>query len=813
MMKKIIIFNLVTFLFSQAPPSFTLNQINVEGNSSTSDNMILYTSGLKNGQKASTEDFRRAVKRLWDLGVFNNILIHFDGETPEGILITIEVEESPVLGDVIFNGNKKIKDKKFEEELSYRRGMRIKPSFTTDAINEMKKLYLEDGYFLANISAESRIVGSGENQKNDIVFTINEGKKVKIKDIVFSGQENSFGWIATKSWIPIPKVIRNKLSTYKIRWQMKDTKIRSWWRFWASAYDHKNFEADLDELNKFYQDEGYRDFTILSDTVYYDSKQKGLVVKIDLDEGNKYKFRNFTWEGNSLYETDVLDQTLNLKIGDGYSKSIFDEAVYQNVQSLYMDRGYLYSSIEPSFTPIGDDSLDVHFSITENNQVYIRNINIYGNDKTRENVIRRELDVFPGDLFRRTLMMRSMQKLHVLNYFDPTSLSPNVVPVDEDEIDLDITLSEKSSDRASANIGFTGIYGMTGGMNLEFNNFLGMGQVLSLGFDIGTQQQVGLYNNYGTPGKYESFHIRFADPMFRDTPNRIGFSLFYTFRGQGNSYYFYPFDMLSRGGSVQWGRRMKWPDDYFRARWELTIQQREYMGDEDVLTDYIGNVRKTTGIQISQIISRDSRDRAEFPTQGSTATLISTFSGGVLGGDENYHKHVLTLDWYTPTFWKFVLTSQLKIGNIRMLDVGDGKFSYISPYERFIMGGNGIPYGTMLRGYPDNSIGPLTSQGRGIGGNTIIKYTNEFRFPFSENPVVYAMLFAEAGGVWNDTQLMSSLGFPRRTAIDLKRSAGIGIRFFMPMIGQLGFDMGYGFDDISGDGNPQGWEYTIIFGR
>mgnify|MGYP003318984847 FL=1 len=140
MMKKIIIFNLVTFLFSQAPPSFTLNQINVEGNSSTSDNMILYTSGLKNGQKASTEDFRRAVKRLWDLGVFNNILIHFDGETPEGILITIEVEESPVLGDVIFNGNKKIKDKKFEEELSYRRGMRIKPSYTTDAINEMKKL-------------------------------------------------------------------------------------------------------------------------------------------------------------------------------------------------------------------------------------------------------------------------------------------------------------------------------------------------------------------------------------------------------------------------------------------------------------------------------------------------------------------------------------------------------------------------------------------------------------------------------------------------------------------------------------------------
>jgi outer membrane protein insertion porin family len=529
-----------------------------------------------------------------------------------------------------------------------------------------------------------------------------------------------------------------------------------------------------------------------------------------VDEGEKYKYRNFTWEGNTLYETEILDKALNLSSGDAFSQSGFDKAVFEEVQSLYMDRGYLYSNIEPFFTPVGEDSIDVHFSITENNQVYIRNINIYGNEKTRENVIRRELDVFPGDLFRRTLLQRSMRKLHVLNYFDPTSLSPNVVPVDEDEVDLDITLEEKSSDKASANVGFTGIYGMTGGGNIEFNNFLGKGQVLSFGFDIGTQMSV--YNAYGTPAKYESFHVRFMDPMFKDTPNRIGFSLGYQFRGQGNSYYFYPFDQRTRYGSLQWGRRLKWPDDYFRAFWEITVRQTEYMGDEDVLEDYIGSFRKSTGINLTQSISRDSRDRAEFPTQGSTASIVSTFSGGSLGGDEHYHKHVLSLDWYTPTFWKFVLTSSLKMGMIRKLDVGQ-EFTYIPPYERFIMGGNGIPYGIMLRGYPDNSIGPLTAQGRGIGGNTVAKYSTEFRFPFSENPVVYAMLFAEAGGVWNDTNLMQSLGFPRRDPLELKRSAGIGIRFFMPMIGQLGFDMGYGFDDISGDGEPQGWEYTIIFGR
>ncbi len=809
-MRKFILFLFVSIAVSQAPPSFKLKDINVEGNMATSENMVLYTAGLQAGQDVSQEDFRRAVKRLWELGVFSNIQIHFDGETPDGILITIELEESPVLGSVKFQGNKKLKDKKFSEELSYQRGMRLKPNFITKSINTMKQMYMEDGYFLATIKAETETVGKGDDQKQNITFKIREGKKVKIKDIVIDGRDKQFGWVATKKWIPLPKFLREKLTLATLRWQMKETKIRSWWRLWAPAYDNKKFLEDLDLLTTFYRDEGYRDFTILSDSVYYEPKKRGLVVRLNVDEGEKYKYRNFTWEGNTLYETEILDKALNLSSGDAFSQSGFDKAVFEEVQSLYMDRGYLYSNIEPFFTPVGEDSIDVHFSITENNQVYIRNINIYGNEKTRENVIRRELDVFPGDLFRRTLLQRSMRKLHVLNYFDPTSLSPNVVPVDEDEVDLDITLEEKSSDKASANVGFTGIYGMTGGGNIEFNNFLGKGQVLSFGFDIGTQMSV--YNAYGTPAKYESFHVRFMDPMFKDTPNRIGFSLGYQFRGQGNSYYFYPFDQRTRYGSLQWGRRLKWPDDYFRAFWEITVRQTEYMGDEDVLEDYIGSFRKSTGINLTQSISRDSRDRAEFPTQGSTASIVSTFSGGSLGGDEHYHKHVLSLDWYTPTFWKFVLTSSLKMGMIRKLDVGQ-EFTYIPPYERFIMGGNGIPYGTMLRGYPDNSIGPLTAQGRGIGGNTVAKYSTEFRFPFSENPVVYAMLFAEAGGVWNDTNLMQSLGFPRRDPLELKRSAGIGIRFFMPMIGQLGFDMGYGFDDISGDGEPQGWEYTIIFGR
>ena len=775
--------------------------------------MVLYTAGLQKGQNVTAEDFRRAVKRLWDLGVFGDVQIEFNEEASDGISITIIVKESPVLAKIELEGNKKIRDKKIKEVLSYRVGMRIKPNFINSSINKIIKLYKEDGYFLVKVDASIEPIDKKNSQRNNITFTINEGKKMKIKDIIISGTgQNNFGWLATKSWLPIPKIIRNKLSLYTLRRQLKDTKIRTWWRFWAASFDKKKFDDDLVALNSFYKDEGHRDFTVLSDSVFYNKKKRGLVVQISVNEGVQYKFRNFSWEGNSLYEEQILQTTLNLKKGDIFNQSGFDKAVFQDVQSLYMDRGYLYSNIEPFFTPADNDSIDVHFSVTENNKVYVRNINIYGNSKTRENVIRRELDVFPGDLFRRTLLQTSMRKLHVLNYFDPTSLAPNVVPVDEDEIDLDITLQEKSSDRASANIGVSGMYGMTGGGNLAFNNFRGKGQILSFGFNVGTQVSMGNY--YGRPGKYESFQVRFVDPMFRDTPNRIGFSLYYTVRGAGNSYYFYPFNQLSRGGSIQWGRRLKWPDDYFRAFWDLRVRQAEYYSeDEELLREYVGDFRKSTGISLTQNISRDSRDRAEFPTEGSSAILTSTFSGGVFKGDEHYHKHVLNLDWYTPTFWKFVLTSSLKIGTIKMLRVNNKGYTYIPPYERFIMGGNGIPYGTMLRGYPDNSIGPLTTTGRGVGGNTMVKYTTEFRFPFSENPVVYAMLFAEAGNVWHDTRLMSTLRYERSNPLELKRSAGAGIRFFMPMIGKLGFDVGYGFDDITGNGEPQGWEYTIIFGN
>lgn len=784
----------------ESNPDIKILRVSVEGNIVTSEKIITYTAGLKENDVVKLAAFSKSIKRLWDLGLFNDIQIRLDEETPEGVAITIVVEESPVLGKVNYKGNKHLKARKLNEKISLKQGQRILPNTLPVVIKEIKKLYEEDGYLRAEV--EAKLVEPGEKEKRDrktapitknVVFTIKENKKVKIGKILFEGN--------------------NAFSDLRLRRILKETKQQRWYLFWRSHFEEKKFEEDKDLLASFYRNKGYRDFKVEADSIAYSSRKK-MDILFKLYEGPRYKYRNFTWEGNTLYSVDRLEQLLDLNQGEFYSEEDFQIAVYERVQSLYMDKGYIYSQIVPQITPAGEDSLDIHFVITENHKVYVRNINISGNTKTHENVIRRELKIYPGDIFNRGKLIRSQREVWILNYF--SNVLPDVIPVDEDEIDLEITVEEKSSDQANVNVGYNGEYGLTGGGGVSFTNFRGRGQSLNLSFNVGTNYS--FYSNR-EPAKYRSFSIGFTDPMVMDTPNLIGFSLFYSFRGQSNNYYF-PIDFTTKGGSTTWGRRFKWPDDYFRGHWNFRITRRDYEGAAEDISRYIGSTlagdstrATSSGLSITQVLTRDSRDRPEFTTMGSRVVWETTLSGGFLGGNEDYIKHMLNLDWYTPTFYKFVLVSSFKVGLLQKIVQRSDEQSLIPFDERFIMGGNGIPYGNMLRGYPDNSIGPLTSAGRPIGGNAMFRYNTEFRFPFSENPVVYGLLFAEMGNVWRTGDMIEPVNLKRTSGWNLKRSAGAGIRIFMPMVGMLGFDMGYGFDDISGDGKPEGWNYTITFGQ
>jgi outer membrane protein insertion porin family len=790
-MKSLQLIVFIAFIFAGLfAQDVTLYRVNVEGNTTTSDKMIKYSAGLRDGTEIQRADISTAISRLWDLGLFENIEIVLNNESQYGVELTIRVSESPILNQVLFEGMS-IREGRFRDKIDLKSGQRIKPNSIEKASRKIKEIYKEDGYF--NIEVDHSVVVPLDtivrvDYARDILFKINENKKYSLKNIEFIGNDN--------------------FTDRKLRKELTNTKQKKWWSFWVKNYDPKTFLEDKTALVTFYQNEGYRDFRITSDSLVVDKENLALTLKINIEEGPKYYYKEFQFEGNQIAEEKELRRLLSIEKGDIYSKERFDKSVFENMMSIYQDKGYIFSSVKPEITPVGNDSLDIKFVFNEGSKVFIENIFVSGNDKTRENVIRRELKLYPGDVFSKSKLMRSQRDIWILNYFD--NVIPDVTPISDDKVILDFVVEEKkSTQRINANLGFTGEYGITGGAGVEFDNFRGKGQKVNIAASTGTNFSV-----YTTqePSKYKSLNISFQDPMINDSPYLVGASIFYSFRGSSTNYYF-PLDFTVGGAVTSFGRRLEWPDDFFRVMWSAKYMQKSYEGTQSDIDQYIGGLSKTRGISFSQVLSRDSRNRAEFPTHGSTFILENIYSGGFLGGNENFQKHILTLDWFTPTFSKFILYNSIKLGTIKTIDVGSDVQSFIPFDERFIMGGNGIPYGNALRGYPDNAIGPQTVDGQAVGGNSMSRFITELRFPISENPVIYVMAFGEMGNVWGTSTLTEPFYINRFNSISMKKSAGLGVRFFMPGLGKLGFDMGYGFDDINGDGDAQGWEYTITFGQ
>ena len=783
----IILLLFVNTLYGQ---EVNLYRVNIEGNTTTSDKMIKYSAGLRDGTQIQRSDISAAVTRLWDLGLFSDVNIVLNNDSEYGVEITIIVEESPTLNQVLFEGIS-VRETRFTEKIDLKTGQRIRPSSLDAATKKIKEIYREDGYF--DVEVESTIAVPQDtlvrtSYARDVVFSVIENEKYRLENITFEGNSH--------------------FSERKLKKELKETKERKWWSFWVKSFDEKTFEEDKTALALFYQNEGYRDFQVLSDTLIVDKENSSLTLELSIDEGEQYHYRQFTFEGNEIADEATLRQLLKIQEGDAYSEENFTKSVYENMMSVYQDKGYIFSNVTPEIIPFGSDSLNINFVFTEGSKVYIENIFVSGNDKTRENVIRRELKLFPGDVFNRSKLMRSQRDIWILNYFD--NVIPDVSPISDDRVNLDFVVQEKkSTQRINANLGFTGEYGITGGAGVEFDNFMGRGQKFNVGLSTGTNFSV--YSNQ-EPSKYKSLNISFQDPMINDSPYLVGASIFYSYRGSSTNYYF-PLDFTVAGAVTSFGRRLDWPDDFFRVMWSAKIMEKQYEGTQEDIDSYIGGLDKTRGLSFSQMLSRDSRNRAEFPTGGSRFQIENTYSGGILGGNENFQKHILDLQWFTPTFSKFILYNSFKLGVIKTLDVDDDVKSFVPFDERFIMGGNGIPYGNALRGYPDNSIGPQTASGQAVGGNSMGKVTTELRFPLSENPVIYVMAFGEMGNVWNSSKMSEPFYIDRNGPLSMKKSAGVGVRFFMPGIGKLGFDMGYGFDDINGDGNPQGWEYTITFGQ
>lgn len=759
-----------TLTFAQVESIKVLN-VTVIGNKTASETIIKVNSGFIEGAVLNGVQIQDGIKKLWRMRLFSDIKIYVDKETPDGVYLIVSVEEYPRLNKVIYQGNEKIKTKDIQKDIIFIPGQVITPHVINKAVRDLQKMYDEKGYFNAKIDVSTHPAEEKEDNI-DLDIKINEGKKVRIRDIDFIGNENFSDWTLQR--------------------QMKEIKARKWYRFYVSGkFDEEKFEEDKQNILTFYRDHGYRDARILGSQLKFNEDTTRITLEIVLEEGNPYYYGDISLEGNKIFTTDFFLKSLEsvgIAKGQPFSEKDFELGVDLRVRSPYMDNGYLYAQIIPELTPRDKDTLDVHIIIQENEKVYIRRVNIVGNDRTRDHVIRREMRVFPGDVFNREALIRSQSDIFRLNYF--SNVMPDIIPVDDKHVDLEISVEEKSSDRANLAMGYSELDGLIGSVGIDIMNLMGRGQQLSVEYQRGDSYD---YLNFG-----------FYEPWLMGRPNSVGINFYYSDRG-ASRYYTYPYDINVIGVSLRFGRRFRWPDSYFYGNWSFNIARKIYTNIEDQNTFLYHNptgLKKTRGNSIVQTISRDSRNRPEFPTEGSAVSLSTKLSGGLLGGHEEFVKNIFEIKWWTPIVWKLVLYQNLEVGNINSF----GKFAVIPYDERFYMGGAGmVSYTTPLRGYEDRTVGPVKSASYMLGGKALAKYSLELRIPISDNPTMYIFGFGETGQVWNE---YNEIKMDR-----MVRSAGVGARIFMPMIGMLGFDVGYGFDNpYDPEGKPYGWKTHFVFG-
>jgi len=735
------------------------------------------------------ERFSSAINSLWRLKVFSDIQIFITNTYQNSIDIKIEVKEIPVINNIEFIGNNKIKESNLLDKIDLVALQRASMGDIFISIEKIRETYIEKNYH--NVKVDYELLDTDNNYSKDILFKIEEGNKIKIKKINFIGN-NSF----------------KKSELLKL---LNSTKEKKWYKFWQGSYSEDDFNLDVKNIEKFYKNNGYKNVSIISQVVEFFDNNIAITINIEENEINFYD--EFKFNGNSKFSDEELINTLNIKPLSKFSQEQFDLAV-SNIRNKYLDEGYFFAELDYEIIP-KDNNLNINFIITENEKTKIRKISISGNDKTYDNVIRREMKIFPGDIFNYNKIYDSLNSIFLLNYFE--NVVPNILIVEnsKNQVDLDLSVIEKETGRANFSMGYNEVQGFTGGGGFEFINFMGKGQMLAVNYSRGLQNQFQNQSSYSNSNtNYESFSVSFREPRIFDTRNSIGFSISHSEQGQGASNIL-KYDTVSDRGSIMFGRQFNWPDYFFKGNWTLTIRNTKYKGSlSDLSEDFDDQViiaenssngyASRSGVSITQIISRDSRDRPEFTTTGSKFVWASTFSGNFLGGNENYHKQTFSFDWYSPVYKKVTMFQNFKFGALMELD--DNQFI---PYSaRFIMGGTGIPYGEMLRGYVDNGIGPKRINAGYLssdGGKIMLKYSMELRYKFSDSPTMYGLVFAEAGNVWSD--------FDSTDIFDLKRSMGIGIRVFMPMLGMLGYDVGYGFDSIYDNGDTSSrWEHHLIFG-
>jgi outer membrane protein insertion porin family len=821
--------NVTDYMDYERPREFTIVDIEVTGVKFLQTNYLVNISGLSIGQEITIpgEDITNAIEKFWALGLFADVRVIARKIEGRAIYLEILLTEQPRLNKLTIHGLNKSDTKDVDEKIKLKPGGQITENVLNNTTTIIKKHFVDKGFF----KCEVRIVQKADTSMGNKVFLdifVDKGKRVKISDIDFVGNE--------------------VFSDSRLRRTLKKTKQKGINIFKSSKYIDTQYKEDKKKFLEFYNKNGYRDAKILSERLI-DLNNKRIGLELSIEEGVKYYIRSITWVGNTKHQSEALNRVLGMKKGDIYDQSFLDKRLFAEddaVQSQYMDEGYLFSSVTPIEANIDGDSIDLEIRISEGDPAHINKIIVKGNTKTNEHVIRREVRTVPGDLFSRTLLIRSVRELAAMGHFNPENLVPNMQPNPADgTVDIEYAVEERSNDQLEVSGGWGG-YGFVGTIGLRFSNFsarkildpkawrpvpTGDGQTVSV-----RAQSNGKY--------YQSYNLSFVEPWFGGKkPNSFSLSFYYQitkpYRNWGESSDNGFFKVM--GASVGLGRKMNWPDDFFVLYSELGYQRYSLKnwGRSFVIDDGYSQV-----IDLNLTLSRSSQDQMIYPRRGSSFALsaqltppYSLFRGSnfwklseaeemtiqsnvanrkdispediesvsrteILDRENSvkfkfieYHKWTFKGAWYTKLYDDFVLTAKSEFGYLGYYNESVG----VSPFEKFDVGGSGMMgynlYGTdivALRGYPDGSLTP-TSLKKGTNyyiddGNMYVKYTMELRYPFSLNPsaTIFGLVFAEGGNAWSE--------FRQFSPFTVKRSVGVGLRAFLPMFGMLGIDWGWGFD-------------------
>ena len=837
--------------YAGTPRTVVIGGIAVSGVQGYEDYMLSGISGLSVGQTITVpgNDITDAVKRYWKHGLFSDVSISADSIVGNKIYLNIYLQTLPRVSEINYIGLKKSEREDMESKLGLLKGGQVTPNTISRAKFLAKKYFDDKGFNNADIDIMQR---DDVSNKNSVILDVIVDKKAKmrVRHIEIVGNEA----LSDKK---IKGSLFTKGAFKKIHESGKFGNI-----FKSKKYTPERWKEDKRNLIKKYNEYGFRDAVILEDSVWnVDDKHVNILVKVD--EGTKYYLRNITWVGNTVYATDYLNALLGMKKGDVYNQTLMSKRLTEDddaVGNKYWNNGYLFYNLQPTEVNIVGDSIDLEMRITENQQARLNHVRINGNDRLYENVVRRELKTKPGDLFSKEALMRSARELASMGHFDPEKVNPDVKPDPENgTVDINWNLEQKSNDQIEFSLGW-GQNGLIGRVGLKLNNFsirnlfnknserrgilpIGDGEVLSLGVQTNGRFYQSYNMNYSTNwfggkrptqfsvGAYYSKSTGVSDNFYNSSWRNNYMNYMY---GYGNYAYnnyenYYDPDTYIKmmGASLGWGKRLRWPDDYFTLSVQLAYTR--YMLKN--WRYFLMSTGNANNLNLNLSINRTSTDNQLFPRRGSEFTASVSLTPPWSKWDKKDYEN-LALNRQSSTFlaeqqekykwveyhkWKFkaktytalsggqkcfVLMTRVEFGLL-------GSYNRFkkSPFETYYVGGDGMSgYSTGyaeetigLRGYENGSLTPYLYEGYAYDRMSL-----ELRYPFLlGNTTIYGLGFLEAGNAWNDTRKFNPF--------DMKRSAGLGVRIFLPMVGLMGIDWAYGFDKVFG--KKGGSQFHFILGQ